>query len=440
MNIAVIGCGYVGLVTAACLAEMGHQVIGIDTDSKKINSLKKGLSPIFESGLETLVTQNLNRKRLVFSDSYQAGIEQSQAVFIAVGTPSGPDGTADLSYVENAARNIAACLTEYKVIINKSTVPVGTGKLVQKIIQKQLNFPVDFDVVSNPEFLREGTAVQDFMRPDRIVIGTDSSRAREIMRQIYLNFILSGVPWIECNLESAELLKYASNAFLATKIAFINQIANLCEAIGGDIQIVARGMGLDQRIGPQFLNPGPGYGGSCFPKDTHALVEIARANQECVSIVETVIQANESQKKRMVQKIQKMVGHLPGKILAVLGLAFKSNTDDMRDSPAIPIISELLASGAIIKAYDPAAMNEAQKIFNHSIQYCDNAYEAAVDAQALIIATEWDSFRSLDLQRLKAVMAAPVLIDLRNIYQVQEVIKAGFKYEGIGRGTIENQE
>ena len=436
MKIAVIGSGYVGLVTAACLADFGHFVTAIDKDQEKIAMLKAGKIPIYEMGLEEIVHRNMKENRLSFSGNLGEGIKGAQVIFIGVGTPPREDGSADLQHVEAVAKEIAQHLTEYAVIVNKSTVPVGTGRRVREIIAANLQAPVEFDVVSNPEFLREGTAVMDFTHPDRVVIGTESERARKIMEEVYRTLYLIETPFVFTNLESAELIKYASNAFLATKITFINEIADLCEAVGADVQVVAKGMGLDGRIGPKFLRTGPGYGGSCFPKDTRALARIARDHGERVTIVETVIAANENRKKRMVEKIRRIAGPLAGKTLAFLGLAFKPNTDDVRESPALAIVGQLLDEGAELRVHDPAAMEETRKIFGERLCYCNDPYEAAQGAEALIIATEWNSYRRLDLGRLRSLLQSPVLIDLRNIYTLEEVRKFGFRYESLGRKSI----
>ena len=433
MHITVVGSGYVGLVTAACLADFGHFVTGVDKDAGKIERLKKGEIPIYEPGLDDVILRNVQAKRLDFTTDLSVGVAKSQVVFIAVGTPSLPDGSADLSQVEAVAKEVAASLQEYKVVVNKSTVPVGTGKWVRKIIQENLRSKVDFDVVSNPEFLREGSALHDFTHPDRVVIGADSEQARELMKEVYRALYLIETPFIVTNVETAELIKYASNAFLATKITFINEMANLCEAVGGDVQVVAKAMGLDGRISPKFLHAGPGYGGSCFPKDTRALAKIARNYGEKVSIIDAVVEANENQKKRMVEKIQKALGDLHGKTIALLGLAFKPNTDDMREAPSITIVNGLLAAGAQLKAHDPEAITEARKIFGDKHQYCQDAYETAESADALVIVTEWNSYRRLDLPRLKLLLKEAVLIDLRNIYTPEEAQEAGFSYVGVGR-------
>ncbi len=434
MNITVIGCGYVGLVTAAGLADLGHLVSAVDIDQVKIDLLKDGQIPIFEEGLEEIVKKNLKANRLMFSNNLKIGIEEAQVIFIAVGTPSLEDGSADLGQVEAVAKEIANYMRNYKVVVNKSTVPVGTGKWVQALINEYSKSSCDFDVVSNPEFLREGSAIEDFFHPERVVIGTESLKSENIMKEVYQKFDGAQIPFIYTNLETAELIKYASNAFLATKIAYINEIAKLCETINADVLTVAKGMGLDTRIGPKFLNVGPGYGGSCFPKDTKALVEIAKAAGERLSIVEAVVTSNELQKRLMFQKIKRVVGTLKGKTLAILGLAFKADTDDMRESPALPIINSILKAGAIVKVHDPKAIKEAQKVFGVSVQYSEDIYETAKGTDALIIITEWNIYRTLDLSKLKRLMKIPVIIDLRNIYSPKDLQKAGFLYEGVGRG------
>ncbi len=434
MFITVIGCGYVGLVTAAGLADFGHLVTAVDIAREKIDLLNNGRLPIFEEGLETVVRAGLKEQRLRFTDNLQESLEKAQVIFIAVGTPSRADGSADLSQVEAVAKEIANYSGDYKVIVNKSTVPVGTGRWLQEMIQGDSKLISDFDVVSNPEFLREGTALKDFLEPERVVIGTQSLRAETVMREVYHKLNQDQVPFIFTNLETAELIKYASNAFLATKIAYINEIARLCEQVNADVTIVAKGMGLDSRIGSKFLNVGPGYGGSCFPKDTKALVEIARPAGERLSIVEAVVASNEAQKELMFQKIKEVVGELNGKTLAVLGLAFKADTDDIRESPALPIIQHLLKAKAIVKAHDPKALKEARKIFGESVKYCEDIYETVKETDAIIIITEWDSYRKLDFSKASKLMKTPILIDLRNIYQPEDLQRAGFRYEGVGKG------
>lgn len=437
MNITVIGCGYVGLVTAAGLADLGHFVTGIDKEPEKVRKLKSGLIPIYEPGLAEIVRRNLDAGRLVFTENIQPAVANSTFLFITVGTPSNYDGTADLSQVDAAAQEIATAMTDYKVIINKSTVPVGTARRVKEIIGKHLSEKTPFDVVSNPEFLREGSAVHDFIYPDRIVIGAESTQAVTLMKQLYNSFQEKEIPIIVTNPETSELIKYASNAFLANKIAFINELSNLCEAIGGDVETVALGMGLDHRIGPQFLKAGPGYGGSCFPKDTRALVHIGTNYGKPLTITKTVVEANENHKRRMAQKIMDQLGAPAGKTVAVLGLAFKANTDDMRESPAIPIIEDLLAAGVTVRGHDPAAIPGAKKIFAGTITYYEDPYEAAQSANAVAITTEWEIYGRLDLPRLKSVMKDPVIIDLRNICRPDEISAAGFRYIRVGQKILQ---
>ncbi len=434
MKITVIGSGYVGLVTAACLADFGHFITSVDHDQAKIEALKNGNIPIYEPGLGELVVRNYQEGRITFTTSLAEGINAATVIFIAVGTPPREDGSADLSYVEAVAKEIASLMDDYKVIVNKSTVPVGTVRLVTEIIRENQSSSVEFDVVSNPEFLREGSAIGDFMRPDRVVIGTTSSQAEAIMKEVYRALYLIETPFVITNPETAELIKYAANSFLATKITFINEMANLCEAVGGDVQVLAKAIGLDGRIGPKFLHAGPGYGGSCFPKDTRALTKIAHRAGEPVTIVESVVRANEKQKLRMVSKIKEILGNLTGQTVAILGLAFKPNTNDMREAPAITIIKELLAEGVTVRAHDPVAMEEAKKIFGETIFYGSDPYQTAGGADALVIITEWNSYRRLDLVKLKELLKQPVLIDLRNIYTPDEALKAGFAYSGVGRG------
>lgn len=437
MNITVIGCGYVGLVTAAGLAEFGHMVTAVDIDQIKIDLLNQGKIYIYEVGLKEIVKTSLKEKRLVFTTDIKKGIPKAQVIFIAVGTPSQKNGSADLTQVKAVAEEIAKYHQGYQVIVNKSTVPVGTGKLVQELISKNSVSGADFDVVSNPEFLREGTALKDFLEPERIVIGAQSLKAEQVMKEVYLKLHHEKVPFIFTNLETAELIKYASNAFLATKIAYINEIARLCEKVNADVTIVAKGMGLDSRIGPKFLKVGPGYGGSCFPKDTKALVEIARLTGERLSIVEAVVASNDAQKELMFQKVKQVVGPLKGRTLAVLGLAFKADTDDIRESPAIPIVRKLLNAKAVVKAHDPKATEETKKVFGDAIQYCKDIYETIDGSDALVIITEWDIYRKLDLVKVKRLMKTPILIDLRDIIPLNELEKAGFIYEGVGRGIKE---
>ena len=438
-NITVIGTGYVGSVSGACLADFGNHVICVDTNSEKIESLKKGIIPIFEPGLDAIVARNSASGRLSFSTDLAAALKQSAVVFIAVGTPPADDGSADLSCVEAAARQIGSLIDTYTVIVDKSTVPVGTGRKVAGWVSEELEKRkrrVEFDVVSNPEFLREGSAVYDFTHPDRVVIGSGSERARNIMKDVYRSLYLNETPYIETNLESAELIKYASNAFLAVKITFINEIANLCEKTGADIQDLSRAMGKDGRIGAKFLHAGPGYGGSCFPKDTRALARTGRENGEIQNIVEATIETNERQKIRAAQKIETVTGPLAGKTLAILGLAFKPNTDDMRESAAIAVCEYLASRDAKLRVYDPAAMKEAQwrlAAIKDSVYYARDEYDAAQGAHALVIITEWNQFRNIDLSRVRKLLSDPYFIDLRNIYTREEVANAGLRYFGIGR-------
>ena len=437
-NIVIIGTGYVGSVSGACLADFGNNVICVDNVSEKIESLKKGVIPIYEPGLDAVVERNIRFGRLSFTTDLAAALKESHVVFIAVGTPPADDGSADLVHVETAARQIGAIIDKYTVIVDKSTVPIGTGRKVSGWIKEELDKrgqQIEFDVVSNPEFLREGSAVYDFTHPDRVVIGSESERARKIMKDVYRSLYLNETPYIETNLESAEMIKYASNAFLATKITFINEIANLCEKTGANVRDVARAMGKDGRIGSKFLHPGPGYGGSCFPKDTRALAKIGREHDEVLSIVETTIEVNERQKIRAAKKIESVMGTLEGKTLALLGLAFKLNTDDMRESAAIVIGNYLAERGAKLRVYDPAAMKEAHwrlADIKDSVYFASDEYDAVQGAHALIIVTEWNQFRNLDLSRIKNALISPCFFDLRNIYKPEEVEAAGLRYFGIG--------
>lgn len=431
-KIAVVGIGYVGLVTAVGLADFGNKVIGVDIDRRKINLLQKGKSPIYEPGIEEYLNRNLESGRLSFTTNIDEAIRWSEVVFIGVGTPSKRNGETDLSAVFDVARKIGENLTNYKVIVTKSTVPVGTNRNIKKVIEN-ISKSRDFDVVSNPEFLREGKAVHDFFHPDRVVIGYESEKAKEIMIDIYRPLYLIETPFVFCNLETAELIKYASNAFLATKITFINQIANLAEEVGADVHIVAKAMGMDGRISPKFLHPGPGFGGSCFPKDTKALVKIGEQYGVDMSLVKEVINANEKQKLRMVEKLVRLVGDLRGKTIAVLGLAFKAETDDMRESPAIVIINELLKRGVKVKTHDPKALENAKKIFDNRINYYTNEFEAAKKADAIVILTEWNEYRNIDLYRLKELMKGNVILDTRNVLDPVKVRSLGFIYEGVGR-------
>lgn len=437
MRVTMIGTGYVGLVSGTCFAEFGVNVTCVDKDESKIARLLKGEIPIYEPGLDELVAKNTAAGRLSFTTDLKSAVKDADAVFIAVGTPTRRgDGHADLSYVYAAAKEIAENLSGYTVIVDKSTVPVGTGTEVEKII-RETNPTADFDVASNPEFLREGSAIEDFMRPDRVVVGTSSPRAQEVMRRLYQPLQQLETPILFTKREDAELIKYAANAFLAMKITFINEMANLCELLGGNVQDVAKGIGLDSRIGKKFLQAGPGYGGSCFPKDTLALVKTAQDVGAPVRLIETTVEINATRKKQMAQRaLDALHGSVDGKKIAILGVAFKPDTDDMRDSPAIDIIAELQKAGANVHAYDPVAMHEAQKTINN-VTWGSDAYSICDNADAVMLITEWNEFRGLDLARLRDVMATPVLIDLRNVYDPQTVVDAGFLYSSIGRATPE---
>ena len=433
MRITMIGAGYVGLVSAACFSEFGIEATCVDQDVEKIARLNRGEIPIFEPGLADLVSSNMEAGRLKFTSDLPSAVAAANAVFIAVGTPSRRgDGHADLTYVYAAAEELAPFLDGYTVIVTKSTVPVGTGDEIEQILRARRP-DLNFDVVSNPEFLREGSAINDFMRPDRIIIGTDSERGRDVMRQLYRVLYLIETPIVFTSRRTAEVIKYASNAFLATKITFINEIADLCELIDADVHDVARGMGLDGRIGRKFLHPGPGYGGSCFPKDTLALAQIAEDTGMQLGIVKAVIQINDARKKRMATKIiEACGGSVYGRTIAVLGLTFKPNTDDMREAPSLDIIPALIRAGAGIRVFDPEGMGEAKKLLE-GVVWCGSAYEAAAGADALAILTEWNEFRALDLTRLKGLMRAPVICDLRNIYNPSQMSAAGFHYTSVGR-------
>jgi UDPglucose 6-dehydrogenase len=432
MRVAMIGTGYVGLVSGACLSEFGHEVICVDKDQSKVKALEAGQIPIFEPGLDEVVAANVKAGRLSFTSDLKKAVPSADAVFIAVGTPSRRgDGHADLTYVFEAAEEIAQSLDGYTVVVTKSTVPVGTGRKVEDIIRKKRP-DVDFDVASNPEFLREGSAIEDFRRPDRVVVGCESDRAKKVMREIYRPLYLNETPILFTSRESSELIKYAANAFLATKITFINEMADLCERLGADVQDVARGIGLDGRIGGKFLHAGPGFGGSCFPKDTRALASVARQYESSSHIVDAVIEVNQRQGQQMLLKIRKLVGNLKGKSIAVLGLAFKPETDDMRDAPAIGIIKSLLDGGANVRAYDPVAKSEAMKVLP-DIVYADDEYAAVTGADALVFVTEWNQFRALDMNRIRDLMKSPKIADLRNIYKPEDMREMGFEYVGVGR-------
>jgi UDPglucose 6-dehydrogenase len=432
MRIVMVGTGYVGLVTGACLAESGHEVACIDNDSSKIDLLNGGELPIYEPGLLEIVTSGVQGRRLSFSTDLRPHVRRADAVFIAVGTPSRQqDGCADLSYVYAAAREIASALPRTGLVVIKSTVPVGTGDEVAQIVN-ELHPGLDCAVASNPEFLRAGAAVHDFKQPDRIIIGTEEEHARETISEIYRPFESSGAPVLHTRRRTAELIKYATNAFLATKLAFINEISDLCEKVGADVQDIAHAMGLDRRIGPQFLNAGPGFGGSCFPKDALALIKTAQDNEAPLHIVETVVAVNQTRKRAMARKVAAMVGgSVRGRSVALLGLTFKPNTDDMREAPSLALITALTDMGARVRAYDPAGMNHAKSIFP-SVTFCESAYHAAKDADALVVVTEWDQFRGLSLARLKRLMSRPVIVDLRNIYRPEDMIRHGFSYHRVG--------
>ena len=431
MRIAMIGSGYVGLVSGACLSEFGHTVICVDKAEDKIAALKQGQIPIFEPGLDEIVAANVKGGRLAFGTDLGEAVRDADAVFIGVGTPSRRgDGHADLTYVFAAAEEIARALTGYTVVVTKSTVPVGTSRQVEAIIRK-VNPAADFDMASNPEFLREGSAIEDFRRPDRVVVGCDTERARGVMREVYRPLYLNETPIVFTTRESSELIKYAANAFLATKITFINEMASLCEQVGGDVQDVARGIGLDGRIGGKFLHAGPGYGGSCFPKDTLALVKTARDAGAPTRLVEAVVAVNDERKLAMAEKIKAAFGGVAGKTIAVLGLTFKPNTDDMRDSPSLTILPALQSAGATIRAYDPEGTREAAKLLN--LTFCGDAYEALEGADGVVILTEWNEFRALDFARVKTALKTPLMVDLRNIYRPSQMAAEGFRYVSVGR-------
>lgn len=431
MKICILGTGYVGLVTGTCLSDFGLEVICVDKDSEKIKGLISDKVPIYEPNLESLIKKNVTAGRLTFTTDLEKAVKQSKVIFIAVGTPSNDDGSANLKQIEEVAQQIALHLNEYKVIVNKSTVPIGTATKIKEIINS--SSPSPFDIVSNPEFLREGSAVYDFTHPDKIVIGTNSPKALKIMQEIYRPLYLIDTPFVITNPETAELIKYACNAFLATKITFINEIANLCEKVGADVHQIAKAMGLDGRISPKFLHPGPGYGGSCFPKDTEALYHFAITCGYDFKLLKGVISANKHQRELMIDKIKHHLGsNLKGKTIGILGLAFKQNTDDIRKSPAIDIINLLLKEGANIRCFDPLAMDNTKKILPDLI-YCQDEYETAQDSDALVIATEWNQFRNLDLLKIKNLLKTPILIDLRNLYEPEKVKELGFTYEGVGR-------
>ncbi len=434
MHISVIGSGYVGLVTGACFAEFGVHVTCMDSDSRRIEKLEKGEIPFYEPGLGELVTKGVKEGRLSFTTDIAKAVDKALVIFIAVGTPPRGDGSADLSYVEEVGKGIARHMTGYKVIVTKSTVPVGTGATLRKVITNAQTNAFRFDLVSNPEFLREGSAIEDFMRPNRVVIGADSDQAVAIMKDLYRPLYLIETPIVVTDVPTAELIKYASNAFLATKISFINEIANLCEKVGANVQMVAKGMGLDHRIGAKFLHAGPGFGGSCFPKDLAALIQTGERHGHPMQIASAASRVNDSQRGRMIDKIREALGGVKGKTLAMLGLSFKPNTNDLREAPALAIGRVLLADGASIRAYDPEALTEACRLLPE-LQPCRDTYHAAEGADALVIMTEWNVFRNLDFEKLKSVMRVPVLLDLRNVYDPERVAAAGFKHVSVGRAA-----
>ena len=432
MHICVVGVGYVGLVTGACFAEFGVNVTCVDNDEGKIELLNKGEVPFYEPGLAELVFKNVREGRLSFTTEPSNAIRHALVVFIAVGTPSAPDGSADLKYIREVAATIGQNLDGYKVIVTKSTVPVGTGQMIARIIEEERKSDVAFDVVSNPEFLREGAAIEDFMRPNRVVIGTESDQAVAILKDLYSPLYLIETPFVITDVQTSEMIKYASNAFLATKISFINEMANICEQVGADVHQVAKGMGLDGRIGPKFLHPGPGFGGSCFPKDIMAIERIGRDHGYSFEIVKAVRRVNRRQRKLMIDKINQTLGGLRGKVVAILGLTFKPNTDDMREAPSVPIIRGLQRQGAKIRAFDPAGMEEAKKILR-SVYYAKDAYDAAQGAHGLVIITEWNQFRNLNWKRMAEILREPVVVDLRNIYEPKKMRGLGFRYACVGR-------
>ena len=432
MHISVIGTGYVGLVTGACFAEFGVNATCMDIDAKRIEKLEKGEVPFYEPGLAELVTKGIKEGRLSFTTDVSKAVEKALVIFIAVGTPPRGDGSADLSYVEEVGRGIAKNMTGYKVIVTKSTVPVGTGETLRKVITASQSGKFQFDIVSNPEFLREGSAIEDFMRPNRVVIGAESEQAVAILKDLYRPLYLIETPFVVTDIPTAEMIKYASNAFLATKISFINEMATLCEKVGADVQLVAKGMGLDQRIGSKFLHAGPGFGGSCFPKDLAALIQTGERLGCSVQIAKAASQVNDEQRQRMVEKIRETVGTLKGKTFALLGLSFKPNTNDLREAPALAIAQILIKQGAAIRAYDPVALEEATRTVNGLVP-CRDAYHAAEGSDALILMTEWNQFRNLDFERLKALVRKPVLFDLRNVYEPAKVAASGFLHVSVGR-------
>jgi len=435
MHICMIGTGYVGLVSGACFAEFGINVTCVDKIKEKIDKLNNGQVPIYEPGLDVIISKCVKDGRLQFTTDITESIKKALVVFIAVGTPPMEDGSPDLSAIWEVAQAISENMNDYKVIVNKSTVPVGTGKKLRQYIEEHQKEKVKFSICSNPEFLREGSAIEDFMRPDRIVIGSEDNEAVAIMKDLYSPLYLLETPFLITNIESAEMIKYAANAFLASKISFINEVATLCEMVGADVHQVARGMGLDNRIGKKFLHPGPGFGGSCFPKDTQGFLQMAKENNYDLKLVRATIEVNEQQKQRSIDKIVRALdGDVKGKTIGILGLSFKPNTDDMRESPALPIVRALTEQGANIKAYDPVAMEEAKKILNGSnITYCNNSYDVADGSDALVFVTEWNQFRKLEMERIKGMLKKPIIVDLRNIYDPHAMREMGYTYIGVGR-------
>src|SRR4026209_1076215 len=432
MHISVIGTGYVGLVTGACFSEFGVNVTCMDTDATRITSLEKGDVPFYEPGITELVTRGIRENRISFTTDVAKAVDKALVIFIAVGTPPKPDGSADLSYVEEVGRGIARTMTGYKVIVTKSTVPVGTGEKLREVINANQSGKFRFDIVSNPEFLREGSAIEDFMRPNRVVIGADSEQAIAIMKDLYRPLYLIETPFVVTDIPTAEMIKYASNAFLATKISFINEIATVCERVGANVQMVAKGMGLDNRIGSKFLHAGPGFGGSCFPKDLAALVQMGERAGYPMQIAGAAASVNGQQRSRMVGKIKEALGGLQGVTVGILGLSFKPNTNDLREAPALSIAQELMEQGAAVRAYDPAALEEASKILAR-LTPCPDAYETARDADPLVLLPEWNEFRNLDFSKLKTLMRRPLLVDLRNVYESSRVTSFGFRHVSVGR-------
>jgi UDPglucose 6-dehydrogenase len=435
IRIGMIGTGYVGLVSGACLADFGNVVRCVDIDEERIKVLQKGVIPIYEPGLKDIVSRNSQGGRLLFTTDLGEAVENSDVIFIAVGTPSLPDGSTDLSYAFNAAEELAKHLNGYKVIVQKSTVPVGSTRIIYEVIKKNSPSGAEFDVVSNPEFLREGSAIEDFMRPNRVVIGLESDRAEEIMKKVYRPLYLLETPVVITTLETAELIKYASNAYLATKISFINEMSVICDLLGARIDDVAKGMGLDRRIGPKFLHAGVGYGGSCLPKDVSSLLHVARSKNYIPKIIQAVTDVNNEMTERAIEKLERRISPLRDKTVGILGLAFKPNTDDLREAPSLRIIPRLLDSGARIKAFDPIAMDNFKKQTDLTVEFCRNPYDTAEGCHALMLLTEWNEFRELDLERLRQLLVEPVFIDCRNVYKLEEMKKQGFHYESFGRGA-----